>query len=63
MLDFVMGHTSQILSFLGGLLGGSLLTFQVTKIRATRGGSVVDQSRSRAEGDIVGGNKTSAARK
>lgn len=61
-MEFMMAHSSQILSFLGGLISGSLLTFQVTKNRATRGGSVVDQSRSRADGDIVGGSKTSAPR-
>ncbi len=63
MLDFVTQHSSQILSFLGGLVSGSLLTFQLTKNRATGTGSVVDQSRSRADGDIVGGNKTSAPHK
>lgn len=63
MLDFMTAHSSQIVSFLGGLMSGSLLTFQLTKNRATRGGSVVDQSRSRADGDIVGGNKTSVPRK
>lgn len=63
MLNFVTEYSSQILSFLGGLAGGSLLTFQMTKNRAARGGSVVDQSRSRAHGDIVGGNKTSAPHK
>lgn len=46
-------------NFIGGLaagaIGGSLLTFQLTKnVRADRNGTATDQSGARAGGDIVG---------
>lgn len=48
-------------NFLAGLLtggGGVLLAIRITKnIRADHHGNVVDQSRSRATGDIVGRDK------
>lgn len=61
MREFVTQHISEILSFLGGLVTGSVITitFQYTRNRAGPGASVVDQSRSSAGGDIVGGDKTS----
>jgi hypothetical protein len=59
MLDVISQHLSEILSFLAGALGGSLLTLSITKQNRIRGsGSIVDQSSSKAGGDIVGGNKT-----
>jgi hypothetical protein len=64
MLDSIVQHMSEILSFLGGLVSGSLLTFHFTRQNRVRGsGSVVDQSSSKAGGDIVGGNKTTSARR
>jgi hypothetical protein len=50
-----------VLSLLGGLVTGSVITiaFQYTRNRAGPGASVVDQSRSSVGGDIVGGDKTS----
>jgi len=43
---------------LSGLLGGSLLTLQLTKtMRADRHGNSVDQSGAKARGDIVGRDK------
>lgn len=51
-------YLSEIVSFLGGVAGGALLTFTLTRNTVRGGGSVVDQSKSRAGGDIVGGNKT-----
>lgn len=49
-------------NFLGGLLtgaiGGSLLTFHLTKnVRAESHGTATDQSGARAVGDIVGRDK------
>jgi hypothetical protein len=58
-MDFILEHLSQIASFIAGLIGGSLITIQVTGHRAGKNGKVVDQSKSRAGGDIVGGDKTS----
>ena len=55
-------YSSEIWSFVGGLvgggIGGSFLTLRYTRQnRVIGGGSVVDQSGSKAAGDIVGGNK------
>ncbi|MBT9385645.1 hypothetical protein KM176_17370 [Pseudooceanicola sp. CBS1P-1] len=48
-------------NFIGGLvtgIGGSWLTFQVTKnVRADRNGNAVDQANAKAGGDIVGRDK------
>lgn len=49
-------------SFLGGLVGGSIIgsivTFQVQKRLSSSGsGNVVDQSRAQSGGDIVGRDK------
>lgn len=57
--------TDQIYWFFGGVaaggLAGSFLTFKMThQNRASDGSTVVDQSRARAGGDNVAGNKTSA---
>jgi len=58
-MNFILDHLSQIGSFVAGLLGGSLITIQLTGHRAGKKGKVIDQSKSRAGGDIVGGDKTS----
>ncbi|WP_175422120.1 hypothetical protein [Agrobacterium tumefaciens] len=54
--------TFDLWNFLGGLasglVGGSLLTLQLTKtLRADRNGNSVDQSGAQARGDIVGRDK------
>lgn len=54
--------TFDLWNFLGGLIsglvGGSLLTLQLTKtVRANNSGNAVDQSNARAGGDIVGRDK------
>jgi hypothetical protein len=57
-MDVVMQHLSEILSFLAGALGGAALTIAFTRNSVKNGGTVVDQSKARAKGDIVGGNKS-----
>jgi hypothetical protein len=59
MPDFITENMSELFSFLAGLAGGSFLTLQFTRHRVRGGGSVYDQSRSKAGGDIVGRDKTS----
>lgn len=56
-MDIVLNHLSEIGSFIAGLIGGSLITIVGHRVR--KGGTIIDQSKSRAGGDIVGGNKTS----
>jgi hypothetical protein len=63
LIEFISQHASAIGSFIAGLIGGgavgSFLTLRITGRNHLSGkGSVVDQSQSRAGGDIVGGNKT-----
>lgn len=53
-----MEYLSEIISFVAGAVGGSFLTWTVSKKSADRGGSVVDQSGTKASGDVVGGSKT-----
>lgn len=54
-----MQYMSEIISLIIGAVAGSLITFSITKKSASRGGTLVDQSRSNSGGgDIVGGNKT-----
>ena len=53
-----MEYLGEIISFLVGLAGGSLLTLTYSKKQATGGGTIVDQHHSKAGGDIVGGDKT-----
>ena len=57
-----MSYTFELWNFLGGLvaggLGGSLITFTLSKtMRSSRGGNTVDQSEAIAGGDIVGRDK------
>lgn len=63
MMEWVTAHWSQIASAIAGLIGGSLLTLTVQAVRNRNRiqvgrGSMVDQSGSRADGDIVGHDKT-----
>ena len=53
-----MNYLSEIVSFIVGLIGGSLLTLQFTRNKVRGAGSVVDQNKATAGGDIVGGNKS-----
>lgn len=62
MLEFYNTYLSEIWSFIGGFvsggIGGSLLTLRINQRNLIKGkGSVVDQSKSRAGGDIVGRDK------
>ncbi|MDR6821026.1 hypothetical protein ELG72_33350 (plasmid) [Rhizobium leguminosarum] len=63
-MDFITAHFSEIVSLVIGLIGGgtigSLVTFKIVGgQKASSGGSNVNQSGSKAGGDIVGGNKSS----
>jgi hypothetical protein len=63
MGDFLRHHASEIWSFVAGLIGGgaggSLLTLRISRRKQVTGhGTMVDQSGSRASGDIVGRDKT-----
>jgi hypothetical protein len=65
--DFLSQHASEIWSFIAGIVGGgaggSLLTLRLTRQNKVLGsGSIVDQGRARAGGDIVGGDKTVSGR-
>ena len=62
MPEILIQYSSEIWSFLGGVVGGgisgSLLTLRYTRQNRVNGsGSIVDQSRSKAGGDIIGGSK------
>lgn len=57
-MEFLDSHLSEILSFLAGLASGSFLTLKIKKQKVAQG-TAVDQSKARAGGDIVGGNKSS----
>ena len=49
---------THLIAALAGALGGSLITFRITKSKnATYGGSSVDQSGSKVKGDQIGGSK------
>jgi hypothetical protein len=64
MIEFISNHASQIGSFILGLFGGgaagSLITLRITggRNQVSRRGTVTDQSRSFAGGDVVGRDKT-----
>jgi hypothetical protein len=57
MADWLNQHLSEILSAIGGAIGGSFLTLQLMRNRVQGSGTVIDQSKARAHGDIIGGNK------
>jgi len=60
-MQWILNHASEIGSFIGGLLaggaGGSLITVKIFRRNAVSGGTITDQSRARAGGDIVGRDK------
>lgn len=58
-MDTIAKYASEILSFVAGLAGGSLLTLKITrKTHVAREGTNVSQSGASAGGDIVGRDKT-----
>jgi hypothetical protein len=58
-MDFLKNHLGEIGSFITGALGGSLLTLKFTRQNRVQGsGTLVDQTRATAGGDIVGRDKT-----
>lgn len=64
MSEFFTNHASEIWSAIVGFITGgavlSLITIKVVRSQQSSGnGTNIDQSRSRAGGDIVGGSKTS----
>ena len=68
MSEFITNHASEVWSAIAGFLTGgtvaSLVTVKVVRSQQSGGnGTNVDQSRSRAGGDIVGGSKTTPLRK
>lgn len=54
-----VAYIGEIISFIAGALGGSLVTWQVMRksIRAAGRSTVVDQSGSSAGRDMIGGNQ------
>jgi hypothetical protein len=63
MNDFFAAHASEIWSAIVGCVAGgtfgSLITIKVARSQQAKGnGRNVDQSRAKAGGDIVGGNKS-----
>ncbi|MPR64305.1 hypothetical protein D7027_21200 [Ochrobactrum intermedium] len=61
-MNFTFDVSNFILGLLTGGVGGTLITYQVTKtLRAGTDGTAVDQSRAKAGGDVVGRDKTSRA--
>jgi hypothetical protein len=59
ILSQIIPYIPELISFLAGTTLGSLVTFRLTKNRASFGGKIVDQSNAQAGKDIVGGNKSS----
>lgn len=58
-MDIISKYASELLSFVAGLAGGSLLTLRFTRTtRLDRGSSNINQSRAKAGGDVVGRDKT-----
>jgi hypothetical protein len=50
-------YWGEVISFIAGLVGGSLITLQFKKITASGSAHVTDQSGAKAGGDIVGGDQ------
>lgn len=68
MLEFLSQYASEIGSFIAGLAGGgaigSLITLRIKGRNQVLGsGSVTDQSRSVAGGDIVGRDKNTRSQR
>lgn len=53
MLDFL----TELVSFVLGAITGSLVTIQITRMKARGRANLVNQSKSEAGGDIVGRDK------
>lgn len=67
MIDFLVHHAKDIGTFVAGLVtgaaGGSLVTIRLSRKNQLSGdGSITDQSRARAGGDVVGRDKTVSTR-
>lgn len=51
-------HMAEIISFLGGLAGGALVTLHITREQRAAGQAAIsDQRSARAGGDVVGRDK------
>lgn len=58
MKEFWAAYGSQLLSFIAGLVSGSFLTLRIKKSSAQGNANIVDQRSARADGDIVGRDKS-----
>lgn len=58
-MEFLSVHASEIISFAAGGAAGSLLTLFLKSLRGSGSANVIDQSRAKAGGDIVGRDKKS----
>jgi hypothetical protein len=62
-VDWLSAHAAEVGSFIGrlitGAVGGSLITLNVSRQNRVKGssGTITDQSRARAGGDVVGRDK------
>ncbi|MFJ4157712.1 hypothetical protein ACIPZF_23300 [Pseudomonas sp. NPDC089752] len=56
-MNIVMQYLSEIVSFVAGAAGGAAVTLKFTRSSVKNGGVITDQSKARAEGDIVGRDK------
>lgn len=57
-MQFTFDFANFLVGLISGGLGGSLLTFHLSKkITASKDGNAVDQSRVSAGGDVVGRDK------
>jgi hypothetical protein len=67
-MEFITSHFSEIISLIAGVVGGgtiaSVVTFKIVSGQnASHGGRNINQSGSKAGGDIVGGNKSTGSNK
>ncbi len=58
-MEQIIGHASEIISFLVGAVAGSLVTIYFKNLRAGDRGNAVDQAGAKAGGDVVGRDKIS----
>ena len=56
-METLLNYATELVSFVIGGLIGSLLTINFKKQKASGHGNVVDQSGSKAAGDVVGRDK------